>query len=528
MKPSVLLRSTAIVGAGTALSRLLGFVREMLMAWLFGTSLAKSAFDVAFRIPNLFRRLFGEGALSAAFIPVFTETLKRDGKEEAGLLVSRVASLLAAVLSVIVGVSILVIWGVEQVVPLGERSAAVLPLLRIMLPYTLFICLAALSMGVLNSLGYFAVPALAPVILNLVWTGALIWICPRLGGTPAEQITWLAWSILLAGALQLLAQIPVLRRCGIAVRPHLHWKDVRVQRVLLLMGPAALGLGVYQVNTVIDGVLALFVGSWAPAALTYAERLIYLPLGIIATALGTVLLPAFSQHAAADRHDQIGVTLRHSLRGILLAMTPAAVGLLVLVNPIVRLSYVWGGGKFDALSTLQTSRAVAFYCPGLIVFSIYKVMVPAFYALKDTRNPVRVGLWAVLVNFCLNILFILTWPEGYQHAGLAFATVLASVFNCIVLGRMLQHRIGDPGWRRIGRTGVRALAGSSLMGAAAWYCQRIVEAHLVARGLVDKLSQTISVGVAIALAMAVYLAWLAVTGRADLAMLLQARRRRRG
>ncbi len=525
MKPAALFRSTAVVSAGTAASRILGFVREMLMAWLFGTSLAKSAFDVAFRIPNLFRRLLGEGALSAAFVPVFAETLKKDGRAEADLLVSRVATLLGAVLSVIVGVSILAIWGFEHVVTLDAKTAAVLPLLRIMLPYALFICLAALAMGVLNTFGYFAVPALAPVLLNLVWTAALIWVCPRMGGTPEEQIYWLSWCILGAGALQLVAQVPMLRRCGVHVRLRMQWGDARVRRVLLLMGPAALGMGVHQLNTVISGVLALLVGTWAPAALTYAERLVYLPLGVIATALGTVLLPAFSHQAANDRHDDIRGTLLLSLRVVLLAMTPAAVGLLVLADPIVRLSYVWGGGRFDADSTLMTVRAVIFYAPGLIVFSLVKVIVPVFYALKDTRNPVRVGLWSVGVNLVLNLVFVVTWPVGYAHAGLALATVMASIFNGVVLGILLQRRIGDPGWGRIARTGMRAMMGSVLMGAMAWYTQGTAEAALLGRGLAPKLAQTVSLGGAIALAMAFYAVWLAITGRDDLRVLL---RRRRG
>lgn len=514
-RPANLLRSTAIVGAGTAASRLLGFVREVLMAWLFGTSLAKSAFDVAFRIPNLFRRLLGEGALSAAFVPVFAESLKRDGPEEAGRLVGRIAGMLAAVLSVLVGLGILGIYAVEQWVPLGPRSAAVLPLLRIMLPYALFICLAALSMGVLNTFGYFAIPALAPVLLNLVWTGALVWVCPRLGGTPEEQIAVLSWCITIAGALQLVAQLPMLRRCGVEVRLRLDWRDAKVKRVLLLMGPAALGLGVYQVNAVIDGVLALFVGGWAPAALTYAERLIYLPLGIIATALGTVLLPTFSHQAADERHEHMRETLALSLRGLLLAMTPAAVGLLVLVVPIVQLTYVWGGGKFDARSTIQTARALAFYSPGLVVFSLYKVIVPVFYALKDTRRPVQVGLWAVALNLVLNLLFIVTWPEGYRHAGLAFATVLASLFNAGVLAWMLHRRIGDPGWRRIAWSGVQALAGSAVLGVVAWSVHRVVAGALDHSGLNPKLAQTGSVGAAILCGLAAYGLWLAGPARRE-------------
>lgn len=526
MKRRALLKSTLIVGIGTAASRALGFVREMLMAWLFGTSLAKSAFDVAFRIPNLFRRLLGEGALSAAFVPVLTEVLQREGPEAAGRLVARVATLLAATLGVVVGLGMLLIWGMEQTLPLGPRAAAVLPLLRIMLPYTLFICLAALAMGVLHTRGYFAVPALAPVVLNLVWTAALLWVCPRLGNTPDEQILALAWCIVLAGALQLFAQVPMLRRCGIRLRWSADWRHAHVRRILMLMAPAALGLGVYQLNTVIDGVLALFVGAWAPAALTYAERLIYLPLGVIATALGTVLLPAFSRQAAEANPAALTATLRFSLCAVLLVMTPAAAGLAALAEPIVRLSFLWKDGLFDAESTLQTTRAVVAFAPGLIVFSLYKVLVPAFYALQDVRYPVRIGLWAVGLNLALNLTFIATWPRPWAHAGLAFATVLSSGFNCVLLARGLQRRLGDPGWAAVARSGRRALAGAVLMGALVWWGQRLVETACLARGWADKPAQVASVGAAIAAGLAVYGLWLALVSREDLHQLWQARRRR--
>lgn len=528
MKPLRLFRSTAIVSAGTALSRVLGFVREVLMAWLFGTSLAKSAFDVAFRIPNLFRRLLGEGALSAAFVPIFAETLKREGPEEAARLLSRVATLLGAVLTVVTGLGIAAIWWIEHTWEFGERMAAVLPLLRIMLPYALFICLSALSMGVLNTFGYFAVPALAPVLLNLVWTAALLWVCPRLGGTADEQIYWLAWCITGAGLLQLAAQLPMLRMCGMRLRLQLQLGDARVRRVLLLTGPAALGMGVHQLNTVVSGFLALFIGDWAPAALTYAERLIYLPLGIIATALGTVLLPAFSHQVAADQQDAMRSTLCRSLRAVLLAMIPAAMGLFVLADPIVRLSYAWRGGLFDAESTVQTVRAVAFYAPGLVVFSIYKVIVPVFYALKDTATPVRVGLWAVGLNFLLNIGAVLWWPTQWAHAGLALATVVASAINCFVLARILTRRLGDPGWRLVRTSGMRALVAASGMGVAAWQTQHVLATQLAARALNEKLIETISVGAAIAVGITVYVVVLALVSRDELGLIVRARRKRAG
>jgi putative peptidoglycan lipid II flippase len=483
------------------------------MAFVFGTSLAKSAFDVAFRIPNLFRRLFGEGALSAAFIPVFTAAKEREGMAEANRLFSQIGTLLAAVLLIIVGSGVLLIAGVERTYSLGPRAAAVLPLLRVMLPYVFFICLVALSMGALNSLGHFAVPAFTPIVLNLVWIGSLLWICPRFGASPDEQIFGLALGILAAGAIQLLIQIPVLLKFGIRPALAFSLKDAGVRRVLMLVGPAALGIGVHQVNVVIDGVLALWVGAWAPAALTYAERMIYLPLGIIATALGTVLLPAFSRQVAAAEMQELLKTMGAALRNIVLIMVPAAVGLIVLAKPIVQLVFNWQGGLFDETSELYTSRAMVFYAGGLVVFSIYKVIVPAFYATQDMRTPVRVGLWCVALNLVLNIVFIFSWPGGYKHAGLALATVLASTVNCVVLGRIFHRRHGDPGWSAVFRSVLTALAGSTVMAGVVFLCHLLLRNGLADLSMNVKLLQSLSVLGAIAAGMLCYGIWLLIFSR---------------
>ncbi|MBN1557514.1 MAG: murein biosynthesis integral membrane protein MurJ, partial [Lentisphaerae bacterium] len=301
-----LVRHTAVVGSWTGLSRLLGFVREILMAALFGTSTAQSAFVVAFRIPNLFRRLFGEGALSSAFVPVFTDSLAHEGREAAWTLAGRVMALLSVVLSGIVLIGVAAATGYLHAGDPAPRTELVLALLRIMLPYMLCICLVALCMAVLNSFHHFLVPAATPVLLNVLWIGALVWVCPHFGETPEARIVGVAWAVLAAGVVQLAVQIPVLVRYGFRGRLSLRWRgDRRVWRVLALMGPAALGLGITQVNVVIDTLLALWIGSWAPAALSFSERLIYLPLGLFATALGTVLLPTFSHQAA--RNDPAGM-----------------------------------------------------------------------------------------------------------------------------------------------------------------------------------------------------------------------------
>jgi len=496
------------------------------MAVLFGTSLSKSAFDVAFTIPNLFRRLFGEGALSAAFVPVMTETLTKEGLEDANKLVSRAMTMLGVSLAAIVLGGVLMITTVLSVgVELSPKAAAVLPLLRIMLPYMFFICLVAMCMAVLNSLHHFAVPAATPVLLNVVWILVLVFLCPRMGRLPSERIYGVAFGILGAGAVQLAVQLPVLLRYGIRPALSFSWRDRHIISILTLMGPAALGMGVHQVNVCVDRLLALWAAPWAPAALTFAERLVYLPLGIFATALGTVLLPTFSRQAAEGNHDEVRITLRRATSNLMVVMIPAAVGLGVLAVPIVRLVFEWRKGVFDAESTMQTARALWFYAPGLVVFSLYKMLVPAFYAMKDTRTPVRIGVRVVGLNLALNVLFVLTWPPAYKHAGLALATVIASAVNSAVLGWILTRRIGSPGWKLIAGRVAKIAVAAGVMGAAALVVQPWVTGLLEVSGMPAKGVQLLALGGTIAMAIGVYAMVASVVCREELKRFVADRKR---
>ncbi len=488
-----------VVALGTATSKALGMARSILMASFFGTSLAQSVFVLAFKVPNLFRRLFGEGALSAAFIPVFAETLETRGKEEADRLAGRMGSLLAATLAMLAGGGMLVLLAIRFGAAPGDKAALFLSLLTIMLPYLFFICLFAFCMALLNTFRHFAMPAFSPVLLNIVWIAVLLWVCPRFGDAPEERIFGVAWGVLAAGALQLLAQLPVLAKIGLRLPVKFTLRDRQVQAVLRAMGPAALGMGVFQINVLVDGFLALWVAEWAPAALDFAVILVYLPLGVFGTALGTVLLPVFSRQAVSNERDRIRHTLGHSLAGLFAVLIPAAVGLMVLARPIVQLVYEWPGRQFDSASTLQTARALLFYAPGLLVFGAYKALVPAFYAFKDTRTPVRVGMAAAGLNFVLNVFFILTWPADFRHAGLACATVLASVANCAVLLWLLQRGIGSLDWRAFARTALVSCLAAALMALAAAGTHASLEAWSVGgEGAALKARQAIAVGAAIA------------------------------
>ncbi len=505
MDSKKIIKSAGIVSGFTSLSRLLGLARDVLMAGFFGTSLVMSAFVVAFTIPNLFRRLFGEGALSSALVPVLVETREKEGDAAAWTLVNRVLSLLAVVLTVIT-LAVMLFAAVAS--PESAKIAAVLDLLLIMMPYMVFICLAAVSMAILNSFHHFAISAFAPSVLNILWIATLLLVVPNIGNSPEEKIRAVAWAVLLAGFLQWAVQWPVLRHFGwkpfkkptpLFGHPSAGEEDhlcasmddeqicrnkipsiggvaagrggfpksaedetnAKVKKILCLMGPAALGMAILQLNVMIDRLLAMWVSKEAPSALYFSERLIYLPLGIFATALGTVLLPVFSVLASRHDRDNIRAGVTDGLRHLLFIMIPAAVGLLVLAHPIVEMIFEWKA--FGSASTWMTAIALQCYAPGLIVFSLAKIFVPAFYAQQDTKTPVKIGAIAVGLNLVLNITFILILPQPVKHAGLAFATVLSSVFNMSCLALILQRRIGKPDWKRVAATAARSFGAAALM-----------------------------------------------------------------
>lgn len=469
--PARVLRSAAVVSAMTGVSRVAGLVREAVMAGAFGTGLAKSAFNIAFQLPNLFRRLFGEGALSAAFVPVYTDVLEHEGREAANRLVARVAGLLIAVLGSITAIGILVALALQHLwaVP-GSPLAAILPLVRIMLPYAPLICLAALAMGILNALRSFAISSLAPVLLNLIMIAAVLGVCPLLADDPLVRIRVVAWAVLLAGVAQLAVQLPGLARRGVTLHVLFAWRnDPNLRRVIRMMAPMMFGMAVFQINVFMDSIIAMFLAAtWAPAALLFAENIAYLPLGLIGNAFGTVLLPTFSRQVT--QHDTAGLcaTVESAMRTSFFITAPAAAGLTVLALPIVELIYLWPGGKFVGQDAIWTARALAALAPGLLFFSMQKTLTPAFYALKDTRTPLRIGLWGVGLNLAMNLLFVLTWPDGWKHVGLMVSTVMVSLINGIALGMELHKRTGAPRWNQLAPAFTRVLLAAVGMGAIAW------------------------------------------------------------
>ncbi len=464
------LRSVSVVSLMTAVSRVLGLVREVTMAYFFGTSALKSAFDIAFIVPNLFRRLFGEGALSSAFVPVFGETLIREGHASAFRFGMRVISMLTVVLGFITTAGILLSFPLARMLPPESRWLIPLPMLRVMLPYALLICIAALLSGMLNTLGKFAIASLTPFLLNLIWIVTLLVVCPFVFRAPEQQIQTLSWAILLAGLAQILFQLPALGRHGFRFRLRFRgmFHDPGVKRVLYLMGPASLGIGLIQINVCIDKVLAFWADPAAPAALEYAERLIYLPLGVFGTAFMTVLLPTFSRQASAGELPAMQATLERSLRNLSVIMAPCSAALFVLALPVILLVYSFRGGRFDETSALLSARALAAYAPGLLVFSFQKAITPAFYGLQDLRTPVRVSLCALVLNITLNVFSVLWLPHGWKHVGIAGSTVLTSLVNAVALVILLRRRTVAPRREAVIPTLLKAVGCSLVMAVGVW------------------------------------------------------------
>lgn len=457
-------RAAGIVGASTLLSRIFGFVRDMVIAWFFGAGLSSDAFFVAFRIPNLLRRLFAEGSLSIAFIPVFTEYLNNKGKAEAFRLAGSALRLLSLILVFLSVAGILLSPLIVRIIAPGfggslEKYTLTLTLTRIMFPYIFFIGLVALCMGILNVLGHFAAPALAPVFLNLAMIGSVFWLAPRMD----NPITGLAWGVLIGGGLQLLLQIPFLIKKGI-----FFWRKIRIyhpglKKIGLLMLPAVFGAAVYQINILVGTLLASLLAEGSVSYLYYADRLVQFPLGIFAIATATAVLPSLSREAASKDFEALRKTFAHAMNLVFFITVPSMIGLIVLREPIVAL--LFKRGAFDASTVRLTAHALLYYAVGLWAFSGVRIVVSAFYAMQDTKTPVQIALISVIGNIILGI--ILMRPLG--HGGLALSTSLASMLNLVLLIRSLRKKMGSIALSLITKSAGKTLFCSALMGIVVWW-----------------------------------------------------------
>ncbi len=447
VKRRSLLGLTALVGQMTLVSRILGLARDSVIAAVFGASSASDAFFVAFRIPNVFRRLFAEGAFSQAFVPVLTTYRTGGDAAEVQRMVNAVFGALGAALLGVTTAGVLLAPVVIAIVAPGFVGDAAqfglgVDLLRLTFPYLLFIALTALLGGVLNTYGHFAVPAITPALLNVALIACALWVAPRL----PEPIFGLAFGVLLGGVLQFALQFTAARRLGFTLWPRLDFSHPGVRRILRLMGPAVFGVSIGQINILVDTLIASFLVTGSISWLYFADRLMEFPLGIFGIALGTVILPHLSEYHARTQDGLFSDTLDWALRLTVVVTVPAAVGLAALATPI--LSTLFQYGMMSEHDVAMSARALVTYSLGLTGFILVKIAAPGFYARQDTRTPVRIGLIALVTNVALNALFV--WPLG--HAGLALATSLAAFVNGGLLLRVLYREgVYQPraGWSRL-------------------------------------------------------------------------------
>jgi len=461
-------KAAGVVGAATLASRLMGYFRDMVMSWAFGTGMAADAFYVAYRIPNLLRELLAEGSMSAAFIPVFTETLTKESKESARHLANAVFARLLVILVVLTGLGIIFAPYVVKAIAWGwaykaEHDKYVLgvTLTRMMFPYLLFIGMAALAMGMLNSLRAFLTPALSPVMLNVMQISAVVLSVYFL----ADPIQGVAVGVVLGGLCQFLIQVPGLKRQGMMLRPQFSPSHPGVLKIARLAGPVFFSSSVNQFNIFIGTIFASFLATGSITYLFYGMRFIHFPLGIFGIAIATAVLPTMSAQAARQEHEEFRETLSLGIRLVFFIMFPAMAGLIMLRVPIVNL--MLEHGQFDRISTQGVSAALLYYAVGLWAMAGVRIVSQAFYALQDTKTPVKIAVLAVLTNIVLSAAFV-AWTR-LDHGGLALATSLAATLNITLLTIKLRKKIGRMDGRRILISLLKIIPASVAMGGIGWW-----------------------------------------------------------
>ena len=450
-----LLRSTSVFSAMTLLSRLAGFARDMLQATLFGTGGAMSAFIVAYRVPNFLRRIFAEGSMAMAFVPVLNEIRERGDRQALKAFVDHMAGALCAVVLLVCGLGMLAAPVIARLFAPGwieqpELLSQTAQMLRITFPYLLFISMMSLAASALNSFGRFALPAFTPVLHNLTMIAAMLWLAPRFAVPPHG----LAWGVLIAGALQLVLLWPALGRLGLRPRLRPGFRHPDVRKVGRLMLPTLFSSSVAQLNLIVGTAFASVLASGSVDWLYYSDRLIEFPLGLFGVALGTVILPHLSRRHAAEDAGGYNASLDWGLRMALLAGAPAGLGLLLLAGPIT--ATVYNYGEFGAFDTRMAAVSLAAMSLGVPAFMLTKVLAPAFYARQDTKTPMRAAIRTVVANIVLTVAITTPlWLGGVQgaHGGIALATALAGMVNAWLLWRSLRaaglYR-PEPGWGRFG------------------------------------------------------------------------------
>lgn len=440
-----LFKSTAVVSSMTFISRIVGFIRDIVIARFFGAGLDTDAFFVAFKIPNFLRRLFAEGAFSQAFIPVLAE-FKERGDKDLKELIAATSGTLALILFIITAIGIitaplLIMLFAPGFIDEPEKLELGGNLLMVTFPYLFFISLTALAGAILNSFGKFAVPAFTPVFLNISLIASAIWLAPNL----EQPVTALAWGVFIGGLVQLIFQIPFLIKIGQLPKPRWGRKDSGVQKIIKLMIPAMFGVSVSQINLLLDTLLASFLVTGSISWLYYSDRLVEFPLGIFGIALATVILPSLSKKHASGSAEAFSNTIDWALRWVFIITIPASVGLFYLAEPLLITLFQYG--EFTTEHAYQASLSLMAYSLGLIPFVVIKVLAPGYFARQDTKTPVKIGIIAMISNMVLNVILML----HYAHVGLALATALSAMLNAGLLYQGLRKRnVYQPnrGWQK--------------------------------------------------------------------------------
>lgn len=436
--------AASIVGSATVLSRILGYVRDAAVAYVFGAGLYADAFFVAFRVANLLRRLVGEGALTSSFIPIFTEEHASRSEDGSRAMVSSVFTLFTLILLALTVIGIVFSRELVMLMSPGfikdpEKFSVTVSLTKQMFPYMVFVGLMAIAMGVLNSFRHFTAPAIAPVFFNIAMIFSVFAIAPFL----RHPVYSLSIGVLLGGAVQFAMQLPYLKRYGMSPRPLFKFSDPAIKKIFLLMGPSAFGVGVYQLNIFVTLWFASKLAEGSVSYLYYSGRIMELPIGVFSVAVATAVLPSLSEHAVKKEWEGFKDSLSFALRIVNFVTIPATIGLLVLSYPII--DVLFRRGQFGVSAAAATSIALVYYAVGLVPVSACRLLSSVFYSLKDTVTPV----WIALVSFFFNVAFCIVLVGPLRHGGLALATSLASFINMFGLFIMLKIKLGKFGGRKI-------------------------------------------------------------------------------
>jgi len=463
-------RAAGVLGAATMLSRIMGMVRDMVVSRLFGAGLYTDAFFAAFQIPNMMRRFFAEGALTSAFVPTFSEWYTKHGEEEARDLANICFTLLTIVLALVTVLGIVFSPVIVSLMFPGfaanpEKLSLTILLNRLMFPYIFFVSLVALCMGILNTVRHFFTPAISTVFLNI----SIILCALLLHDRFQVPVVALAVGVLAGGVVQLALQLPVLHRKGFRLRPRFVPGHPAVRRISLLMGPAVFGVGGYYLNIAVGAILASLLPQGSVSYLYYAQRLFEFPQGIFTGPVAQAVLPSMSRQAALGDLPALKESLRYGMRLTLFITIPATAGLLLCTTPVFSLLFM--GGAFDYAKAVACGTALFYYALGLSVVALVRVLVPAFYALGDTRTPVVTAFAA----FVLNLVFSLVLMGPLQHGGLALASTLSALCNLVLLLWFIRRKVGAFGARSVGAAALKGVVASVPMGVAVYLILGLVD-----------------------------------------------------